>query len=177
MINKIKAYYKALFFIFLIRSIFARTYTYIYIYRRIKTHILQTIWKGNRGLINPGFLLSMRLKQPSPILSPRPLESLVGAVGTHPISLIIPIMLWADIPIKGEQPSGHKTLKAAIRQVAPRFTSSRGSRQIKAVGREPTAVLSGRLTYSFRFVTWHAGMRDNYSKDAGPLCRVRARAR
>lgn len=115
-------------------------------------------------MINPGFLLSMRLKQPSPILSPRPLESLVGAVGTHPISLIIPIMLWADIPIKGEQPSGHKTLKAAIRQVAPRFTSSRGSRQIKAVGREPTAVLSGRLTYSFRFVTWHAGMRDNYSK-------------
>lgn len=37
-----------------------------------------------------------------------PLESLVGAVGTHPISLIIPIMLWADIPIKGERPSSTK---------------------------------------------------------------------
>lgn len=79
-------------------------------------------------------------------ISLRPLSPLVGAVGTHPISLIIPIMLWADIPIKGEQPSGHKTLKATIRQVAPRFTSSRGSRQIKATGGgEPTAVLSGRL--------------------------------
>lgn len=39
---------------------------------------------------------------------PVSLEPLVGAVGTHPISLIIPIMLWADIPIKGEQPSGTK---------------------------------------------------------------------
>lgn len=105
------------------------------------------------------FINATEYNPPSPSL-----ESLVGAVGTHPISLIIPIMLWADIPIKGEQPSGTKHWKrrtAAIRQVTPRFTSSRGSRQIMTVGRERTL---SRLTCSFRFVTWHAGMRDNYSK-------------
>lgn len=95
-----------------------------------------------------------------------PSSPLVGAVGTHPISLIIPIMLWADIPIKGEQPPDTKHWKqrtAAIRQVAhdSRVCEDRGSRQIKAVGRADGA---RRLTYSFRFVTWHAGMRDNYSK-------------
>lgn len=97
---------------------------------------------------------------------PPPSSPFVGAVGTHPISLIIPIMLWADIPIKGEQPLGTKHWKrrtAAIRQVAhdSRVREDRGSRQIKAVGRADGA---RRLTYSFRFVTWHAGMRDNYSK-------------
>lgn len=44
---------------------------------------------------------------------------------------------------------------------------SRGSRIVinKSIGgeggREPTGLL---YTYSLRFVTWHAGMRDNYSK-------------
>lgn len=28
----------------------------------------------------------------------------LGPTDTHPISFIIPIMLWADIPIKGEEP-------------------------------------------------------------------------
>lgn len=62
---------------------------------------------GNKRqrLVNSEFLLSTRPKQTRP---PPPSRSLVGAVGTHPISLIIPIMLWADIPIKGEQPPSTK---------------------------------------------------------------------
>lgn len=88
---------------------------------------------------------------------------------------------------KGGTAPGHKTLKAADGRDSsgcPRFTGSRGSRQIKAVGRADGA---RRLTYSFRFVTWHAGMRDNYSKmrarcgrtrDAiSPACSTRGTAR
>lgn len=98
-----------------------------------------------------------------------PFSPLVGPTCAHPISLIIPIMLWADIPIKGEEPQATKRWKHGTRLVSSGCTRFTSLHRFNRINRRRDACASFVSRRDSR--TGHVAVGiDNWSRDTGPSC-------
>lgn len=131
--------------------------------QRVQNKSSKSMEKNRQRLINPGFLLSLAVEATPPPSSPswEPrwhsshfLDNSHNAVGGY--------------SNKGGTAPGYKTLKATDGRDSSGCATIHGFARIETnkgcAGRASRRHFRAGFTYSFRFVTWHAGMRDNYSK-------------